>query len=497
MRTDSTTSTPSDSRWRARSVRPSSASRTSVSMIVSNRNAASMRLAQRRGERACVVERRGPAAPDGVAELAGAVAGLARLHDPGAQARRGPCPTARAVGSRSPGASRADDDAARRSRVGGRHVLLSRAMSSTRLSALRGPRRARASAPRLGAASSRGRRAAARRRGRAGRRRWRARVRRRARRACPGVRRRRSGGDRSSATDGLPHDESAGARSRRSCPATGGARAPGAPGTAAGHRRVERTVGAAERAGHGDAVRRLRPLGRPPASHGPSDAASRSAASAAAPLLEARRVLRPVERPPDDRDDRPACPCPASMRNSVTPVSVSPAAIAAGIGVAPRWRGSSDGCRLRKPCRGSVQDARPAGSGRSRRAPRASGRSGSDRRGRLRRCAARPAGAAAARPPARGRRRRWASASPRRPAGRSGARTTPTSRTQRRREPALEDREGEAAGTEEDDPGRRSAGRAPSGPGRRRSGPVIGQPRRATASRVSSSTPSSWSAPAG
>ena len=41
---------------------------------------------------------------------------------------------------------------------------------------------------------------------------------------------------------------------------------------------------------------------------------------------------------------------PASIRMSVTPVSVSPARIVAGIGVAPRWRGRSDGWRFRAPC---------------------------------------------------------------------------------------------------------------------------------------------------
>ena len=43
---------------------------------------------------------------------------------------------------------------------------------------------------------------------------------------------------------------------------------------------------------------------------------------------------------------------PASMSISVTPVSSSPARIAAGIGVAPRWRGNNDGCRFSAPCRG-------------------------------------------------------------------------------------------------------------------------------------------------
>ena len=49
---------------------------------------------------------------------------------------------------------------------------------------------------------------------------------------------------------------------------------------------------------------------------------------------------------------------PSSIRISVTPVSGSPARIAAGIGVAPRWRGSSDGCRLSAPCGRSEQRRR-------------------------------------------------------------------------------------------------------------------------------------------
>ena len=46
------------------------------------------------------------------------------------------------------------------------------------------------------------------------------------------------------------------------------------------------------------------------------------------------------------------------MRISVTPVSASPARIAAGIGVAPRCRGSSDGWRFRAPCCSSSSSAR-------------------------------------------------------------------------------------------------------------------------------------------
>ena len=64
---------------------------------------------------------------------------------------------------------------------------------------------------------------------------------------------------------------------------------------------------------------------------------------------------------------------PASMRITLTPVSVSPARIAAGMGVGPRQRGSSEGCRFRQPngrqiehrraqdlAIGDHRDARPA-----------------------------------------------------------------------------------------------------------------------------------------
>ena len=43
------------------------------------------------------------------------------------------------------------------------------------------------------------------------------------------------------------------------------------------------------------------------------------------------------------------------MRMSVTPVSASPARMAAGMGVAPRWRGSSEGWRLSAPMRRQVE----------------------------------------------------------------------------------------------------------------------------------------------
>ena len=70
---------------------------------------------------------------------------------------------------------------------------------------------------------------------------------------------------------------------------------------------------------------------------------------------------------------------PASMRMSVTPVSASPARIAAGIGVAPRWRGSSEGWRFSAPCSSSEQ-LRPGRSGRSRRGRAARDRARGPRR---------------------------------------------------------------------------------------------------------------------
>jgi hypothetical protein len=41
------------------------------------------------------------------------------------------------------------------------------------------------------------------------------------------------------------------------------------------------------------------------------------------------------------------------MRMMETPADASPLAIVAGIGVAPRWRGSSDGWTFRMPWAGS------------------------------------------------------------------------------------------------------------------------------------------------
>ncbi len=119
---------------------------------------------------------------------------------------------------------------------------------------------------------------------------------------------------------------------------------------------------------------------------------------------------------------------PASMRIRVTPVSRSPARMAAGMGVAPRCLGSSDGCRFRAPCVDVQQGGRhdPPVVGQhdqlGRRASTAAmavgvaqpGR-GQDRRARRASSATAWMGVAVRRPP--------------RPAGRAGAVTTPTSST--------------------------------------------------------------------
>jgi hypothetical protein len=46
---------------------------------------------------------------------------------------------------------------------------------------------------------------------------------------------------------------------------------------------------------------------------------------------------------------------PASICMMLTPVSVSPASIARGIGAAPRQRGSSEACTLMQPWRGMAR----------------------------------------------------------------------------------------------------------------------------------------------
>ena len=46
------------------------------------------------------------------------------------------------------------------------------------------------------------------------------------------------------------------------------------------------------------------------------------------------------------------------MRMRVTPVVASPARMAAGTGAAPRWRGSSEGCRFSAPWAWQVEHCR-------------------------------------------------------------------------------------------------------------------------------------------
>ena len=92
-------SSPSDSRWSAFSVRPPSASRTSVSSTVSNRNAASSSARTAPGASG-LVERGVAAAPHRVHDLARPVGGLAALDEPGARARRAVRPATPGRGSR-------------------------------------------------------------------------------------------------------------------------------------------------------------------------------------------------------------------------------------------------------------------------------------------------------------------------------------------------------------------------------------------------------------
>ena len=108
-------------------------------------------------------------------------------------------------------------------------------------------------------------------------------------------------------------------------------------------------------------------------------AASRSAAATSQRRLELRRRSRRRRARTASAPRSGPVSSPASMRIRVTPVSVSPARIAAGMGVAPRCRGSSDGWRLSAPC-ATVEQRRPARSGRSRRGRSGPVRSASSRR---------------------------------------------------------------------------------------------------------------------
>ena len=107
-------------------------------------------------------------------------------------------------------------------------------------------------------------------------------------------------------------------------------------------------------------VRRRSPA-RVPSSRAIEPAARRSSASRSAPSAAARASSPGARSVPSSGHARAATigpvSMPSSMRMIVTPASASPAAIVAGIGVAPRWRGSSDGCRLRIPCGGRSRSA--------------------------------------------------------------------------------------------------------------------------------------------
>ena len=171
-----------------------------------------------------------------------------------------------------------------------------------------------------------------------------------------------------------PGRPAAGRRSRGRSPATAGRPGPGArarpPGRAGSSRPSSRRSG---RVSVAPSARLRRRRGARRRSQGSERAAraARRPRSRGAPRGPARSRPR---RATDVLlgDDRPVSR-PASIRISVTPVSSSPARIVAGIGVAPRWRGRSDGWRLSAPWR-QVRGARRARSGRSRR-----GRRGPDR----------------------------------------------------------------------------------------------------------------------
>ena len=118
---------------------------------------------------------------------------------------------------------------------------------------------------------------------------------------------------------------------------------------------------------------------------------------------------------------------PASILMTVTPATRSPARIVAGIGVAPRWRGRRDGWMFRIPCGGISRIDGGTSRPKSARTPR-SGRSAA-------------ISSATSGPRSRSGCRRWTPSrtassatgtdigTARRPAGRSGGATTPTTET--------------------------------------------------------------------
>ena len=86
-----------------------------------------------------------------------------------------------------------------------------------------------------------------------------------------------------------------------------------------------------------------------PRIHGPRLVSSRYAATSSRSASSCGAISVPSRGPRSTATIGPVS-SPLSMRISVTPVSRSPARIAAGIGVAPRCRGNSDGWRFRAPC---------------------------------------------------------------------------------------------------------------------------------------------------
>ena len=265
-------------------------------------------------QRQRLVDRADDAAPHRVGDLARAVAGSPRAAEPVAERIRGQAGQARARRRRS--------RARRTSAIAADDPAPGRAGTRPRASAGRppaGPRGARAS-----------RRAVARPRGpnrpagscsrRAGAR--------RARRRADHARCRRT----SRATAGR---HGPGARARpRVAPGRAGRPRAGAAGSAsrpprAAARREARRAATVERSGQERRAAARRDAPR-----------ARGRSRPGRPAVRACATIGPVSSP-------------SSIRIRLTPVVSSPARIVAGIGVAPRCRGRSDGWRLRAPCRSS------------------------------------------------------------------------------------------------------------------------------------------------
>ena len=88
-----------------------------------------------------------------------------------------------------------------------------------------------------------------------------------------------------------------------------------------------------------------------PRSHGPIHLDSSPAPTPDARASSSDDVSSPA-RPHRSTATMGPVSSPASISISVTPVSVSPSRIVDGIGVAPRWRGRSDGWTFRIPWAG-------------------------------------------------------------------------------------------------------------------------------------------------